>query len=337
LFPGATGGPETFTTITAPDAIEGRDRVKIVVTGGAGFIGGNLCRALAEQDVGEVVAVDNLASGFRSNLEGIAGVELSVADILAPDDLALAFARANCVVHLAARPSVPRSIADPLATHAANATGTINVLEAARHAGAQHVIVASSSSVYGSNPALPKHEDLKPSPVSPYGVSKLAAEAYTLAWQECFGLPTLAFRFFNVFGPLQAADHAYAAVVPRFIAAALDGRPLTVYGDGTQTRDFTFVGSVVAVLIDAIRRHVAHPEPVNLAFGARRSLLDVVQDLQAIVGGPLDLDLQPPRTGDIAHSVADGSRLHSLFPDAEAVPFPEGLARTVDWFKATAR
>ena len=159
----------------------------------------------------------------------------------------------DAVVHLGAVPSVPRSIADPVTSHAANATGTVAVLEAARAEGDTHVIVASSSSVYGANPALPKREDLATFPLSPYAASKLATEAYALGYQHSFGLPVLAFRFFNVFGPLQAAGHAYAAVVPQFVSAALDGRPLTVHGDGEQSRDFTYVGTVCDVIADARR------------------------------------------------------------------------------------
>ena len=164
---------------------------------------------------------------------------------------------ADAVVHLAARPSVPRSIADPMASHLANATGTVEVLEAARRAGDVHVIVASSSSVYGANPTLPKHEDLATLPLSPYAASKLATEAYALAYQQSFGLPVLAFRFFNVFGPLQAADHAYAAVVPAFVAAALAGRAARrARRRASRARDFTFVDTVTEVIADAIARGV---------------------------------------------------------------------------------
>lgn len=308
--------------------------MKVVVTGGAGFIGANACRALAEAGATEVVAYDNLSTGFRANLEGLPTVALVEADIL--DDVALtkAFAGADSVVHLAARPSVPRSLIDPLASHEANATGTLKVLEAARECGVGQVIVASSSSVYGANPLLPKRETMKPSPVSPYAVSKLATESYALAWQHSFGLSTLAFRFFNVFGPLQAAGHAYAAVVPAFVAAALAGEPLPVHGDGAQTRDFTYVGSVVAVLVDAIERRVSHPEPVNLAFGTRTSLLDLIGRLEAIVGHPLERLHAPPRAGDVRDSQADNAVLRSLFADVQPVPLDDGLTSTVDWFRS---
>ena len=198
--------------------------MRVVVTGGAGFIGANLCRTLHDAPaVREVIALDDLSTGRRENLAG-AETELVVGLDPRPPLLAKVFDGADAVVHLAARPSVPRSLADPVATHEANATGTVNVLEAARATGRPQVVVASSSSVYGANPQLPKREDMATMPASPYAASKLAEEAYTLAYGRSFGLPVLAFRFFNVFGPLQAADHAYAAVVPTFIARALAGR-----------------------------------------------------------------------------------------------------------------
>jgi UDP-glucose 4-epimerase len=310
--------------------------MRVVVTGGAGFIGANLCRVLSEGRGHQVVAFDNLATGFRSNLAGLGGVDLIVADLLDPEALVAAVRGADSVVHLAARPSVPRSLEDPVATHHANATGTVNVLEACRSAGVGHVIVASSSSVYGANPTLPKHEDLKPSPVSPYAASKLATESYALAWQHSFGIGTLAFRFFNVFGPLQPAGHAYAAVVPAFIDAALRGEPIPLHGDGSQTRDFTFVGSVAAVLTDAVERRVSAPEPVNLAFGSRSSLLDLIATLEPILGAPVTLSQLPSRPGDVRHSQADTNRLRSLFPDSTPIPLEEGLRETVRWFRSGA-
>ena len=171
-------------------------------------------------------------------------------------------------------------------------------------------------------------------PLSPYAASKLATETYTLAYGVCFDLPVLAFRFFNVFGPLQPAGHAYAAVVPTFVDAALDGKPLPVHGDGLQTRDFTYVGSVVRVLAEAVKRGVAHPEPVNLAFGSRRTLLDLIATLGEIIGRELDVAHEPPRPGDVRHSQADQTRLRSLFPDVEPVDFEQGLHETVEWFRS---
>jgi len=306
----------------------------VVVTGGAGFIGANLCRALVAAGTGRVVAFDDLSSGRRSNLEG-SGAELVEASILDADAITSACDGASSVVHLAARPSVPRSIADPLASHHANATGTVMVLEAARAAGVSQVIVASSSSVYGANPALPKSEDLLTQPLSPYAASKLATESYALAWGASYGMGVLAFRFFNVFGPLQPADHVYAAVIPAFVSAALDGRPLPVHGDGHQTRDFTYVDSLAAVVVDAVRRKVTSPTPVNLAFGSRRSLLQVVEALEGLLGRRLERVHGPVRAGDVRDSQADQTRLRQLFPDVTPVDFAVGLEATLGWMRAT--
>ena len=309
----------------------------MLVTGGAGFIGANLSRHLSERG-DDVVVLDDLSTGNRANVDGV-GVDFIEGSILDPDALDQVMAGADAVVHLAARPSVPRSIADPMASHLANATGTVEVLEAVRRAGVDrdrpaHVIVASSSSVYGANPTLPKHEGLAPRPVSPYAASKLATESYALAWAASFGLDVLAVRFFNVFGPLQPADHAYAAVVPAFVNAALAGRPLPVHGDGTQSRDFTFVGSVCAVLADAVARRVSDPQPMNLAFGTRVTLLEVIAEVESILGYALDVEYQSNRAGDVPHSQADTTRLRSLFPDVEPVVLTDGLEATVDWFRS---
>lgn len=304
----------------------------IVVTGGAGFIGANLCRTLAAGGH-EIVAFDDLSSGVAANLAGDE-VTLVEGTILDAGALDYVMAGADAVVHLAALPSVKRSIDDPLRSHHANATGTVEVLEAARRAGNAHVIVASSSSVYGANMTLPKHEDLVPMPVSPYAVSKLATESYALAYASAFGSSVLAFRFFNVFGPLQPAGHAYAAVIPAFIDATLAGRPLPIEGDGHQTRDFTYVGTVVAVLADAIERRVTCERPVNLAFGSRVSLLELVDMLRSIFGRDIEVDFKPPRPGDVRDSQADPTRLLELFPDVTPVELKEGLAETIAWFRS---
>lgn len=307
--------------------------MKIVVTGGAGFIGANLSRTLlAADEVTEVLVLDDLSTGFLGNLDGL-DVDFVDGSILDSSTLDQCLTGATSVVHLAARPSVPRSVKDPVASHLANATGTLNVLEAARRAGNIQVIVASSSSVYGSNPTLPKHEDLATRPMSPYAASKLAAESYTLAYQATYDLPTLAFRFFNVFGPLQAAGHAYAAVIPAFVDAALKGEPLPIQGDGTQSRDFTFVDTVTAVITDAIVRGVTSPEPVNLAFGSRTNLLEVIDLIEQSIGHSVERDFREPRVGDVPHSQAANDRLLALFPDIEPVALGEGLLRTIDWFR----
>lgn len=311
--------------------------MKVVVTGGAGFIGANLCRRLRVTDgVTKVVALDDLSTGFESNLAGADDVDLVIGSILDEALLASVSDGASAIVHLAARPSVPRSIEDPMASHTVNVTGTANVLEAARNAGGLHVIVASSSSVYGANPTLPKHEDLTPSPISPYAANKLAAESYTLAWGRSFGLPVLPFRFFNVFGPLQAANHAYAAVVPAFVSAALADEPLTVHGDGTQSRDFTYVGSVTQIITDALMRRVTFDGPVNLAFGGNATLLEVIALIEQLLGHPTKQNHTEPRKGDVPHSQADASRLLRLFPDEKPRELIDGLQRTIAWFNDPA-
>ena len=193
--------------------------------------------------------------------------------------------------------------------------------------------MASSSSVYGSTDVLPKHEELATRPISPYAASKLATESYALAWGHSYGLPVLALRLFNVFGPLQPPAHTYAAVIPAFLAAACSDRPLPVHGDGTQCRDFTFVGSVVDVLGQAITRRVTHPDPVNLAFGTRVTLLEVVAELEHILERRLPVDHMPTRVGDVRRSQADSSLLLELFPDLEPTELADGLRATVEWFE----
>ena len=309
--------------------------MRIVVTGGAGFIGANLCRVLVQRGH-DVVALDDLSAGSRANLAGLP-VELQVGSILSPEALDQAMAAAQAVVHLAALGSVPRSVAEPMPTLQANVVGTANVLEAARRHGGLHTVLAGSSSVYGANPTLPKHEGLLPQPMSPYAASKLAAEALTLSWAQSYALPVLAFRFFNVFGPLQSPHHAYAAVVPRFVAAALAGDPLVIYGDGAQSRDFTYVGTVAAVLADAVERTITSPEPVNLAFGTRTTLLDLVGQLGDLLGTPLDVRHEPERVGDVRHSQAANDRLLALFPATRPVSLTDGLRATVEWMRTDGK
>jgi UDP-glucose 4-epimerase len=307
--------------------------VKVVVTGGAGFIGANLCKNLCHESfVDNVVVLDDLSTGSRGNLADLP-VLFHEGSILTEDDLDAVMVDSDAVVHLAARPSVPRSLADPMATHQVNATGTMMVLEGARRHGVQQVIVASSSSVYGASRELPKREDAVPMPVSPYAASKLAAEAYALSYSRSLEVPVLVFRFFNVFGPLQSAGHAYAAVVPTFISCALAGRPLPVHGYGTQTRDFTFVETVVNVLSDALRGRVTAPDPVNLASGSRISLLELISALEKVVGRPIPIEHLEQRVGDVRDSLADLTRLRRLFPDFQPTSVEDGLRATVTWFQ----
>jgi UDP-glucose 4-epimerase len=305
--------------------------MRVVITGGAGFIGSNLAERLTADGI-EVVALDDLSTGDERNLDGL-DVDLVVGSILDEHVLGKTFAGADCIVHFAARGSVPKSVADPVATHERNNTGTLMVLEAARRAGNLHTVVASSSSVYGAVPDLPKHEDLATRPMSPYAVSKLATEWYALAYQHSYGLPTMVFRFFNVYGPRQPAGHAYAAVIPAWIAAALAGEPVVVYGDGLQSRDFTYVDSVTSVVTSAITRRAVDPIPVNLAFGGGSTLLELADLLAKEIGTPVEVQHAEPRKGDIRHSSADPTRLRTLFPDAEPTSLEDGLARTVAWWR----
>jgi len=307
--------------------------MNVLVTGGAGFIGANLVRTLiTTQEVGEVVVLDDLSFGDRSNLDGL-DVEFIEGSILDDRALTRATSGVGAIVHLAARSSVPRSVAEPMAAHEVNATGTAMVLEAACRQDGAHVIVASSSSVYGATEVLPKSESLPTRPISPYAASKLATEAYALAWSHSYGLPALALRFFNVFGPLQPPLHTYAAVVPAFLSAALQGQPLPVHGDGTQSRDFTFVDSVVSVIVDALVRRVSHDEPVNLAFGSRVTLLELVGVIEDVLGHSMRVDFQPTRVGDVAVSQADPTSLNKLFPNLKPTPLEQGIRSTVEWFE----
>lgn len=303
--------------------------MRILITGGAGFIGSNLARH-ALRAGHDVRIVDDLSGGYRENLHGLK-VDFREHSILDEESLAASMDGVRAVVHLAALGSVPRSIKSPVLTHEVNARGTLNVLLAARDAGVEHVSVASSSSVYGMNPALPKGEREWVRAMSPYAVSKLATEQYALASQQSFGMSTIAFRFFNVYGPRQRAGHVYAAVIPIFIDAILSGQPLPINGDGTNSRDFTFVDTVCTVLLEAAVRKVTHPEPVNLAFGTNTSLLTLVQRLAHVSGRQAAVEHRDPRLGDVPHSQADNATLRTLFPSVVPVGLDEGLNRTVQW------
>jgi UDP-glucose 4-epimerase len=305
--------------------------MRVVITGGAGFIGSNLARTLAAAG-DQVVVVDDLSAGKKANLEGVAAALLE-GSILDRDLLDDAFAGADAVVHLAARGSVPRSLDDPLGTHHANVTGTLEVLEAVRRNAKPHLVVASSASVYGPKAVLPNVETAPTDPASPYGVSKVGTEQYALVHAARFDIDTLVFRFFNVFGPRQPAGHAYAAVVPIFVDAALRGEPLVIQGDGKQAKDFTYVESVTSVIADALRRRVTSPTPVNLAFGGHVSVVELVDMLGRILGRELETTPGPARPGDVRLSQADPSRLRELFPDIEPVDIETGLRATVEWFR----
>lgn len=306
--------------------------MKILVTGGAGFIGSNLVRFLLnETKDNKVRVIDDLSTGNKDSLDGL-DVQFFEASILDFNAVCRAAKGVDSIVHLAAIPSVPRSIANPRASHNANTTGTLNILEAARQVGVEHVVVASSSSVYGSNPALPKSEFDWTRPMSPYAVSKAATEGYAIAYQHSYGLKTLAFRFFNVYGPGQAADHAYAAVIPKFLESVLHGQPVDVHGDGLQSRDFTFVETVCAVIVDAVRRRVYSLDPVNLAYGTNTTLLSLIEEMEAQLGISIDREHSSPRIGDVRASQADNSRVKELFADVKPISLSAGLEATINWF-----
>lgn len=302
----------------------------VLVTGGGGFVGTNLVRKLVQTGT-EVRVLDDFSSGLLLNLANLDIVPTTGS--LLDSDLVTELAQGTThIVHLAARGSVPRSIADPVATHEVNARGTVNVLEAARLANA-HVIFSSSSSVYGSNSALPKVEDMWVSPMSPYAASKLSAEAYCSAYSASYGTSITVFRFFNVFGPWQRPDHDYAAVIPRWVWAALAGRPIALDGDGSQTRDFTYVDTVIEIIMEAISRRLDHPRPINLAFGNRMSLLEVIDELEEILGCSIEIERRLRRPADVPHSQNNPALLRALFPAVRPVPFSEALRATVDWMR----
>ncbi len=308
----------------------------ILITGGAGFVGSNLARFVARQGGYAVRVLDDFSTGRRENLVGF-DVELIEGTLLDPDCVKAAAEGVESIIHLGAIPSVPRSIANPRASHEANTTGTLNVLEAARETGVEHIVVASSSSVYGSNPTLPKNEFDWTRPMSPYAVSKLATEGYTLAYQFSYGLKTLAFRFFNVYGPYQAADHAYAAVIPKFLDAALTGGTAQIYGDGEQSRDFTYVDTVCSVIFESVRSKIYSPDPVNLAYGSNTTLNALLVEIERQLGHPVAREYTHPRTGDVRASQADNSRVRELFPTVQPVSLTDGLAATIGWFQRDAK
>jgi len=307
----------------------------VLVTGGAGFIGSNLVDHINKFSPNTRVTVfDDLSSGLEENLVDSRCV-FRKESILDYEALVEASVQVDAIVHLAAIGSVPRSIANPRPTHDANTTGTLNVLEAARENKVNYVVVASSSSVYGANPSLPKTEWDWTRPLSPYAASKLFTEASTLAYGFSYGMKTLALRFFNVYGPRQRADHDYAAVIPRFIDAAMAGRPIQINGDGLQSRDFTFVDSVCETLWEACLRQVSHPHPVNLAFGTNTTLLELLGVISPHFNQPLKVNHEPPRVGDVRASQADPTLLSQLFPDLEPIKIEKGVSRTIEWFAAS--
>lgn len=307
-----------------------------LVTGGAGFIGSHLAERLLSAGH-HVRIVDNFATGKPANLERLRrfGDRLTVHEVSITDRAALPplFAGVRYVLHQAALPSVPRSVADPVTTHEINVTGTLNVLLAARDAGVQRVAYAASSSAYGDIEGEYKTEAMPPKPLSPYGVSKLAGEYYCQTFTAVYGLETVALRYFNVFGPYQDETSHYSAVIPKFAAAMLRGQPPTIYGDGTQSRDFTYIDNVVQGNLLALTAPDAAGQMMNLATGGRITLLELVDKLNALLGTAFAPIHAEARTGDILHSRAAIDKAAELLDYAPLVDFDTGLARTVAWYR----
>ena len=308
-----------------------------LVTGGAGFIGSHLtARLLADGD--GVRVFDNFSTGSADHLPsgGTAGARLEVirGDVRDLPALERAARGAEAIFHQAAMRSVPRSVADPLGANDNNVTGTLQVFEAARRAGVRRVVYASSSSVYGDRPDLPKREDQPPAPISPYAVSKLAGEQYGRVWHRLYGTETVGLRYFNVFGPRQDPASEYAAVIPKFILWALRGEPLEVHGDGRQSRDFTYIDNVVEANVLASGAPDLGGEVLNVGCGERVSLLEIIGQLEEILGQPLERRHTPSRAGDVSHTLADISKSKRLLGYHPRVGFDEGLARTVEYFSS---
>lgn len=304
-----------------------------LVTGGAGFIGSHLCAALIARGY-RVRIIDNLSTGKRANLAPIADrVEFIEADISDFAAIRPAFDDVSIVFHQAAIPSVPRSVAEPRLNHEANVNGTFNVLMAAREAGVQRVVYAASSSVYGGTETLPKSELLCPAPLSPYAAAKLVGEYYCQAFTRTYGLETIALRYFNVFGPRQDPSSPYSGVISKFITALLTGESPVIFGDGEQTRDFTYVDHVIDANLRAAKVPEASGQVVNIGTGRSTTLNTLLTHLQHIIGTDLIPHYRPPRAAEPRHSQADISRAGKLLGYEPIIPFEEGLRRTVAWYR----
>jgi nucleoside-diphosphate-sugar epimerase len=305
-----------------------------LVTGGAGFIGSHLVEELTRR--GERVrVVDDFSTGKRANLEHVAGVELIVGDLSDPDVARRAVDGVEFVLHQAAIPSVPRSVSDPLTSHRANIDATLNVLLAARDAGVRRVVYAGSSSAYGDTPTLPKREDMPTSPLSPYALQKLVGEQYAQLFTALYGLETVTIRYFNVFGPRQDPSSPYSGVISLFISALVEGRQAVIFGDGEQTRDFTYVANVVDGVLRACHAPHAAGQVINVATAGRVSLNHLFATLCQLLAVEATPRYDAPRAGDVRDSQADISRAATLLGYQPLVPFAEGLRRTVEWYRAT--
>jgi len=310
--------------------------VRALVTGGGGFIGSHLSERLLREGH-EVRVLDNFATGRRENLLALENeLEVVEGDIQSYERVNTAVRGCDLVFHQAALPSVPRSVQDPLTSNAANVIGTLNVLLAARDSDVGRVVFASSSSVYGANPTLPKDESLATAPISPYAVAKLAGEGYCRSFAYVYGLETVALRYFNVFGPRQDPLSQYAAVIPNFILAMLEGNSPTVHGDGEQTRDFTYIDNVVDANLLAMTADGVSGKAYNVACGERYSLNQLIQLIREVTGQDVEAEFTDTRPGDVPHSMADISLARNELGYEPAVTFEDGVRNTVEHFRGVA-
>jgi nucleoside-diphosphate-sugar epimerase len=304
-----------------------------LVTGGAGFIGSHLAEELIRRGH-RVRVVDSLVTGKRKNLDVLPGVEFLEGDLAEMDVARRAVSGVDYVLHQAAIPSVPRSVNDPLTSHRANVTASLNVLLAARDAGVKRLVYAGSSSAYGNQPTLPKHEAMPTNPLSPYALQKLMVEQYCRMFSELYGFETVTTRYFNVFGPRQDPGSPYSGVISLFATALLEGRRPTIYGDGEQTRDFTYVANVVDGVLRACEATGVAGEVVNVATGGRISLNELLRVMNGIVGSNVSAIYQDPRAGDVRDSQADISKAQALLGYAPIIHLDEGLERTLAWARS---
>jgi len=304
-----------------------------LVTGGAGFIGSHIAEALVKRG-DRVRVLDNLSTGKRENMAHIADeIEFIEGDIRDYDITRRAMEGVNIAFHEAAIPSVPRSVKDPQFNHENNVNGTFNVLMAARDAGVKRVVFAASSSAYGETEVLPKQEEMLPSPLSPYAVAKLVGEFYCQVFTRAYGLETVSLRYFNVFGPRQDPSSPYSGVISKFITTLLQGQTPVIYGDGEQSRDFTYIDNVVAANLRAAEAEEAVGQVMNLGLCERTTLNQLLEELQRIIGTSLAPKYEETRPGDIRHSLADITRAEELLGYRPAVGLAEGLRRTVEWYR----
>src|SRR5579862_703972 len=307
-----------------------------LITGVAGFIGSTLARALLARGE-KVVGYDNFSTGKRENLAGMLDrIQFHEADLLDLDALNRACQGVDYVFHEAAIPSVPRSVKDPLSSNRANVDGTLNLLVAARDAKVKRVIYAASSSAYGDTPTLPKREDMLPRPISPYAVAKLTGEYYMTSFWRCYGLETISLRYFNIFGPRQDPSSPYSGVLAKFITQMLRGERCVIFGDGKQSRDFTYIDNVVSANLLACKAPASEVagRVFNIATGTRVDLNETVQILKKLTGYPGRVDYEPERAGDVKHSLADLSLAKRHLGYQPLVNFEEGLRRTIEWYRS---